>query len=78
MASEHEKNYNNVIKFHVQNGANIHVFDDHPLKMASIFGNKEIVKFLIDQYQDTDEAYKIVKKYGNTDIQKYLKAATVD
>jgi ankyrin repeat protein len=65
-----------VVKFLVENGADIHVLDDYALRMSSQNGFIEIVKFLINIganiHAMNDYALRYSDCYEHNDVVKYL------
>jgi len=66
-----------VVKFLVENGANIHAKNDHALKLAAANGHFEIVKYLIVKGANfhalNDQALRYAQKNKQYKIVRYLK-----
>ena len=62
----------------VENGADIHTYDDVPLRVAALNGHLETVKFLVENGADihtwNDYALRIAKAIGHLKIVNYLKS----
>ncbi len=65
-----------MVKYYVENGANIHFRDDYPLKEACSRGHLDIVKYLIENGANIhgvkDEVLKYAVHYGQLETVKYL------
>ena len=71
-----------VIKQLVEDGANIHTFDDWPLSWAADRGRLDIVEFLVEKganiHAGTDYALRIAARNGYLDIVKFLVSKGAD
>ena len=65
-----------VVKYLVNNGANIHTKNDEVLRWASINGNKNVVEYLVDNGADVNVADDYALRYasanGHLEVVKYL------
>ena len=65
-----------VVKFLVENNANIHAYDDFAVQIASKEGNLEILKYLeskgADIHVDDDVTIQVASEKGHLDIVKFL------
>ena len=65
-----------LVKFALDNGADISIEDDEPLQYASRDGHLEIVKYLVEHGADIhangDSALRLASHYGYLEIVKYL------
>ena len=72
----------NKVKDLLNQGANIHYYDDDPLHIASEYGHLDIVKYLIEQGADIhasdDYALCLASNYGHLYIVEYLISKGVD
>ncbi len=64
--------YLEIVKYLIENDADIHAKDDEALKSASASGHLEIVKYLKEKGADNDEALKISSLFGHLPVVKYL------
>ncbi|MCK9596190.1 ankyrin repeat domain-containing protein [Candidatus Pacearchaeota archaeon] len=55
----------------INDGANYHVDNDYPLRVASIYGNFDIVKYLIPLYNNKEELKTLFFRVNNFYV-KYL------
>jgi ankyrin repeat protein len=67
-----------VVKFLVEQGANIHAKDDFPLRWAAKNGHLEVVKFLVEQganiHADNDFPLRWAAKNGHLEVVKFLES----
>jgi len=65
-----------IVKYLVENGANIHAKNDQALRNASYYGDLEIVKYLVKNGADihvrNDEALRNACYKGQLEVVKYL------
>ena len=68
--------YLGIVKYLVENGANIHAENDHALLWASANGQLEVVKYLVNNganiHADNDFALRWASKYGHLEVVKFL------
>jgi hypothetical protein len=68
--------YLEVIKYLVENGADIHSCDDYALGCASYFGRLEVVKYLIDNganiHGNDDASLRCASSNGHLEVVKFL------
>ena len=71
-----DDNKYHIISWLLENGANIHVDNDHTLRWASYVGRTEIVKLLLEYKADihavSDDALRAASLEGHTEIVKLL------
>ncbi|PWA00774.1 hypothetical protein BB558_003168 [Smittium angustum] len=64
------------MKSKIFNGADIHVDEDHALRLSCERGNFDIVKYLVengaDIYAKDNDSLKFAKRFGHFDIVNYL------
>ena len=65
-----------LVKFSVEQGADIHVHSEEPLRWASLFGHLNVVKWLVENGADihalTDQALRWAADWGHLHVVKYL------
>jgi hypothetical protein len=65
-----------LVKYSLQQEANIHTVDDFALRYASMYGYIDTVKYLVEQganiHADNDDALRTASLNGNLEIVKYL------
>ena len=64
----------NTIKYLVDNGADIHAYDDGALSYAAEYGNLETVKYLVEQGANIHANNDYSLKWGLPKVIKYLKS----
>ena len=68
--------YLEIVKFLVENRANIHADDDDALRLASGVGHLEVVKYLVEHganiHAENDEALRMSSRFGHLEVVKYL------
>ena len=68
--------YLEMVKYLVENGADIHARNDNALREASRYGHLDIVKYLVENGADihalNDEALRMASYNGHLDIVKFL------
>ena len=66
------------VKYFIEKGGNIHVYNELPLKMSSSNGHLEVVKYLVskgaDVHADNNFALSKASEKGHTDVVNYLKS----
>lgn len=68
------------IKYLIDNGADIHVNRDEPLRVAALKGDIDLVKYLVDHgatvipYHKKNSSIRAAKDYGHTEILSYLQS----
>ena len=68
-----------IVKYLIENGADVHSFNDQALRYASGYGHLEIVKYLIEngadigQFADYTCSFEIVKYLNGRQIRKLVK-----
>ena len=71
-----------VVKHLVDNGVDIHIMDNIPLRLASTYDHLDIVKYLIENGADihacNDSALELASRNGYLDIVKYLKSVYIE
>jgi hypothetical protein len=64
------------IKYLVNQGANIHAWNDTPLRWAARYGHIDVVRYLVGQgadiHAEDDDALFDAARYGHIDVVKYL------
>jgi ankyrin repeat protein len=69
-----------VIKFLIENGANINIYDDLAFRVAAKNGHFEIIKFLVEKganiHAVDDYPLRWAAKNGHTKVVNYLKSIT--
>ena len=67
-----------MVKYLIENGANIHTDNDLALAWASSYGHLEVVKYLVEKganiHADDDLSLRWASKNGHTDVVNYLKS----
>lgn len=68
--------YLEIVKYLVEQGTNIHIYDELALRAASASGHLNVVKYLVSQGADisakNDAALKWAKEEGQLDVVNYL------
>ena len=71
-----QNGYLEVVKYLVEQGANVSTNNDYSLRMASRYGHLEVVKYLVDQganvHARNDDALRWASRYGHLKIVKCL------
>jgi ankyrin repeat protein len=71
-----ENGHLQIVKYLVENGADIHAINDRPLRSASKHGYLEIVKYLVENganiHAKDDEALTLASYNGRLNVVKYL------
>jgi len=73
-----------IVKYLVENGADIHAYDDYALKWSARNGHLDVVKYLLEKganiHADNDSVLIDSAYYGRLDVVKYLleKGANID
>ena len=69
--------YINYVKKALEQGADVHTYDDYALQLASENGHVEVVKLLLDNganvHANNDDALRWASGYGHTEVVKLLK-----
>ena len=61
-----------IVKYLIEQGANVHASDDHPLRNAVINNDLPMVKYLIEHGADMRAALKLARRDHHSDIVAYL------
>ena len=65
-----------VVKYLVENGADIHAEKDYALRLAAYNGHLDVVKYLVEKgvniHADGDYSLKLATVNGNLEVVKYL------
>ena len=71
-----------VVKHLVDNGVDIHIMDNIPLRLASTYDHLDIVKYLIENGADihacNDSALELASTCGHLNVVHYLKSVYLE